>query len=384
MTQAESASPRGTAWLQIALGWLELGEHDATARALSSAEGDLPSNAAVHLFRSLLRSDLGDWEAARKDWWTARNLSPANQALPTARAVRYLGENRVAEALEILRVKGKQQVFDVAVSAPVVGRLAVALERLLLPLELPESLETEAPPASDRRPPEGSANTLSRSGQKLIQKLVRPGADDDPDPAQLLLAVEELRAARDKNPKAFRASYHLGEALLFAAEYDRDRERPLGPQGLYRVIEAEALFEESRTNDSQNAYVLHYLAQCALMRRRFGQAAALWRKALEGFEKFPEAHYGLGKALLAQGQDREARQCLLQAVLSDLYLLRWRLKDLDRFHRIRPEAFETPADYPLWNAPPEPDAEEPPAPAPGPGMAEPEHHLPKLDPSDAP
>lgn len=351
LDQAQAASPRGTAWLQIGLGWLELGEHDACHQALAAAEGDLPGNPAVHLFRSLLRCDQGDWQAARRDWWTARNLSPANQALPTARAVRYLGENRVAEALDILRVKKKPHSFDVAVSAPVVGRLAVALERKLLPLELPVSLETEPP--TEEPPPQGSANALSARGQKRIGKVLRPGTDEEPDPAELRLAVAELRAAREKNPKAFRASYHLGEALLFAAEYDRDREAPLGPQGLARVLEAEGFFEESRTNDSQNAYVLHFLAQCALLRRNFVQAAALWRKALEGFEKFPEAHYGLGKALLAQGLDREARHHILQSVLSDLYLLRWRLRDLDRLHRLRPEAFATPAEFPLWAAPEE-------------------------------
>lgn len=363
LDQAQAASPRGTAWMQIGLGWLELAEHDACHAALAAAEGDLPGNPAVHLFRSLLRCDQGDWEGARRDWWTARNLSPANQALPTARAVRFLGENRVAEALDILRVKKKPHSFDVAVSAPVVGRLAVALERKLLPLELPPSLDTEPP--TEEPPPPGSASALSARGQKRISKVLRPGADEDPDPAELRRAVADLRAAREANPKAFRASYHLGEALLFAAEYDRDREAPLGPQGLARVLEAETYFEESRTNDSQNAYVLHFLAQCALLRRSFAQAAALWRKSLEGFEKFPEAHYGLGKALLAQGLDREARHHILQAVLSDLYLLRWRLRDLDRLHRLRPQAFATPAEYPLWAAPP-------PGPPPAPAAPPPE------------
>ncbi len=349
LARAEESSPSGTTWLQVALGFMELGEAQEAARALSAAEADLGSNPALHVFRALLACDTRDWEQARKDWWAARSLSPANQAVPSVQALRYLGEGRLEEALKILYPREASKPFDLTVSPPAIGRLAVALERRLLPLEIPEDTEPVASPA-EPPPPSGPAMLLFRRGRKRLEKAWRlPETERGPE---MLQALAELRAARDRDPKAFRASYHLGEALLSAAEFARDREDRPGPDSLARVVEAEACFEDSRQNDSTNPYVLHYLARCALLQRRFSRAASLWREALEGFEKFPEAHYGLGQALLALGQDREARRFMLQAILSDLHLLRDRIGDLARLYRARPELFARQAEFPLREAPP--------------------------------
>ena len=332
----------------MALGYLALGDAEGAGRALAAAEPALSGNPAFHLFRLLLACDREDWEQARQDWWAARNLSPGNQAVPTAQAVRYLGQNRVEEALKVLAPPEPAKPFDLSVSPPVVGRLALALEKRLLPLELPGTLERVPPPADP--PPDAGRGLFQRRGSRRLEAAWRLPAPERA--AEMLQAVAELRTARDRDPKAFRASYLLGEALLSAAEFARDREEPPGPETMARVAEAEACFEASRRDDSSNAYVLHYLARCAMLQRRFAQAEALWREALHGFEKFPEAHYGLGQALLAQGRDREARHHLLQAILSDLHLLRDRIGDLTRFFRARPQLFAEPAAFPLWEAPP--------------------------------
>ena len=268
--------------------------------------------------------------------------------MPTARAIRYLGENRLEEALGILVPPDARKPFDLSVSPPVVGRLAVMVEKRLLPVELPEALQA-VPDDAEPPPPGGAAWRLSPRGQRRIQE-----AYALPDPqrgAGMLEAVADLRAARERDPKAFRADYHLGEALLAAAEFARDRERPLDPAALARVVEAEGSFRAACEKEGPNPYSLHYLARCALLQRRFDEADRLWREALQGFEKFPEARYGLGQALLARGRDREARGELLGALLSDLHLLRERVADLARIHRAHPELFAEPPAWPLWAAP---------------------------------
>jgi len=348
---------------------MELGDTPAARRALSAAEGDLVSNPALHLFRALLSCDLGEWELARKDWWAARNLSPANQAVPTVQALRYLGEGRLEEALKVLCPEGTGKVFDLTVSPPALGRLVVALEKHLLPLELAETLEPEASPP-EPEPPAGAAWLLMRRGRKRLEAAwALPVEERAPEMRQ---ALAELRAAREQDPKAFRASYHLGEALLSVAEHDRDRDQRPGPRTVAWVTQAQECFEDSRRTDGTNPYVLHYLARCALLLRRFERAQGLWREALDGFEKFPEAHYGLGQALLARGREREARAFLLSAILSDLHLLRDRIRELARLFRARPDLFGEPATFPLWEAPADPapapsqtadTPEEPPAPS---------------------
>jgi tetratricopeptide (TPR) repeat protein len=333
------------------MGQMELGDTPAARRALSAAEADLVSNPALHLFRALLCCDLGEWELARKDWWAARNLSPANQAVPTVQALLYLGERRLEEALNLLCPEDIGKVFDLTVSPPVLGRLVVALEKRLLPLELPESLETEVSPP-EPEPPVGAAWLLMRRGRKRLEAAwALPVEERAP---MMRLALAEIRAAHEQDPKAFRASYHLGEALLSVAEYDRDRDQRPGPRTVALVKQAQECFEESRRSDGTNPYVLHYLARCALLLRRFELAQELWREALDGFEKFPEAHYGLGQSLLARGREREGRAFLLSAILSDLHLLRDRIRELARFFRACPELFAEPASFPLWEAPADP------------------------------
>jgi len=365
LARARESSPSGTTWLQVALGYMELEDPEEAGRALAAAEAELGSNPALHVFRALLACDNEDWEQARRDWWAARSLSPANQAVPSVQALRYLGEGRIEEALRILYPDGSTRPFDLTVSPPAIGRLAVALERRLLPLELPDPDGQQdsqiEPPA-----PSGPAVLLFRRGRGRLEKAWRL-AEAERAP-QILLALAELRAAHQRDPKAFRASYHLGEALLSAAEYARDRQDRPGPESLARIREAEACFEESRRDDGTNPYVLHYLARCALLQRRFSRASDLWREALQGFEKFPEAHYGLGQALLARGQRREARRYLLQSILSDLHLLRDRIADLTRLYRAHPDLFTQVPDYPIPEAStaeePEPPPVAPPPPAP--------------------
>ncbi|GEM_PF-2564841 len=331
---------------------MELGDTPAARRALSAAEADLVSNPALHLFRALLCCDQGEWEQARKDWWAARNLSPANQAVPTVQALRYLGEGRLEEALKLLCPEGTGKVFDLTVSPPALGRLVVALEKHLLPLELAETLGTHLEPEAsppEPEPPTGAAWLLMRRGRKRLEAAwALPVEERAPEMRQ---ALAELRAAREQDPKAFRASYHLGEALLSVAEHDRDRNQRPGPRTVAWVTQAQECFEDSRRTDGTNPYVLHYLARCALLLRRFEPAQELWREALDGFEKFPEAHYGLGQALLARGREREARAFLLSAILSDLHLLRDRIRELARLFRARPDQFAEPATFPLWEAP---------------------------------
>ncbi|MCR5660837.1 MAG: tetratricopeptide repeat protein, partial [bacterium] len=60
----------------------------------------------------------------------------------------------------------------------------------------------------------------------------------------------------------------------------------------------------------------------------FTEAERLWKEALDAFNKFPEAHYGLGQTLIALGKKRAARMMIGKSIMSDLHLLRDRINDL--------------------------------------------------------
>lgn len=387
LRQAEAAQPRGTAWLQIALAWLDAGHAEEAAAALDHATQEDPSNPALWLFRALAHYDRGDMQAARSNLQEVRRLSPNNQALPTARALVMIGQDRVADALEILvPQEPSHERTDLSVSPVLLGRLALAAERVLLPLELPpaevvEQATPPEPPAPGEAPAGGRmvgglrAWRLQRGGHaRLYGAWKSPHRRED-----LEEALRLLRQARDADPTAFRASYHVGEALLMAAEFGRSREEPMGPADVERVLEAEACFRRSIEEDSTNPYVLHYLARSLFLQRRFGEAIDEWRRALEGFEKFPEAHYGLGQAHLCRGEEREARHFLLQAIMSDLHLLRERFKEMDAMHRVKPVALE--ARPPLG---PEVEPREVEPPAPEEPAAPPDQPLERLDPEAEP
>lgn len=340
LRQAATRSPsRAGEWIQIGLGYLELGSPEEAGQAFARARERDPRNPAAPLFAALAAMDQRAWEEASRLLAEARRLCPANQALPTAEATLDLERGRSGKALQFLAPEeGRADLF---VSPYLLGRLAVAVERELIPREQlprPGCLEI-APLTGPEKEPGGAARrrggglsriprTLRawRAREEATRRIQRAfGRRPEEAAEELDLALQALRRARELDPRLYRLHFHLAEALLLRAELIEE------PEPRRQMLEeAWELLEESRTTEGENPYLNHYRARAAYLLGVVERAAGLYRSTVARFEKFPEAHYGLGQCLLIQGQEREARRAFLRAVTSDLHLLRERLRELRR------------------------------------------------------
>jgi tetratricopeptide (TPR) repeat protein len=347
--QAEGAPP--PAWIQTGLGLLELGQASQALEAFEKASLAGPDNPAPPLFASLALLRLGRLDEARQALQEAARLCPDNQALPTVRALLDLEAGRLEEALAFLDPPGRRP--DLAVSPPVISRLAVAVERRLLPLEVPPEASPPAPtpsPASPPAPPRaGPFRSLrawrqQKKGLALISRAVRSPAQERR--ALLEEALAHLQEGRDLDPSLFRAEFYLGEARLFLAEASPDLEEK---RSLARL--AEAHLEAALGAEGPNPYVHYYLARACFLQGRLAEALDYYRQVVSRFEKFPEAHYGTGQCLLLLGREDEARRAFYRAVGSDPHLLRERIRELGWLWRSDPESLRRMA---VPAPPPEP------------------------------
>ncbi|MBQ7502403.1 hypothetical protein IJT93_06780 [bacterium] len=161
---------------------------------------------------------------------------------------------------------------------------------------------------------------------------------------QLELALKDLRKAYEKNRCLPQLAYDLGEAILGSVEYGHKTGAPLNAEELAALEEAEGAFDEAINENSENAYALHYAGRVALLKRQPVKAEQAWRLALTYFEKLPESEYGLAQVFVLLGDRFQAHRHLCRALMSDLQLLRDRLKELKVYIRGPEEPAETDSE----------------------------------------
>ncbi len=192
------------------------------------------------------------------------------------------------------------------------------------PAQFAKELEPLLPPL-----PEGvklrSISLRSSGSDRLQRSWDLPEAERL---TQFTIAVHELTRTYAKSPKAYQAAFGLAEGLLVIAEFDRDRSQRYGERQLELVRRAERLLHEALICDNADAFANHYLGRTAMLQRRFSEAEAQWLSAISEFAKLPEAHYGLGQAMIMNGKYRQGRLFLSNALSSDLHLLHERLLDM--------------------------------------------------------
>lgn len=385
-------APDNTVLLQIGLTFLELGKPEKAEIALNKAETVLPGNPAVHLFKAILRYDQNNIEAAREELAKLEKITPGNQALPTMKVLCDLHEDKIKEALSVLLPpKGKFDITvssyissrlameleekmlaielghlknlpgnataDTAKDAPTTDAPATADSTASADNEAGTSADDATAdkkpagtgvPASDAKAskepiiPEGSpldlflkdtsdlcegtVTALSfKSSKRMMKAWELPEAKRK---EEVNLALRELKTIYVKDPKSFQAAYNLGEALLVATELNHERTKSYAEEELNKIRACGQLLEISRKTEGDNAYVKHYHARVHYLLGNFTEAERLWKEALDAFNKFPEAHYGLGQTLVALGKKRSARMMICKSIMSDLHLLRDRINDL--------------------------------------------------------
>lgn len=428
LRRAADRMPREAgAWIQLGLCHLERAEPEEAKTAFAKATELAPSNPAAALFSSLACSDLGQADEAQR--WAARTreLSPHNQALPTLEALLKLRQGDVAGGLRCLGMAGAEpasvwEAPDLAGSAPLASRFVLELEKQRLPHDVPSlersqvAEEPQATPTAKRGPlllqytligsscllsamlvmmytiepdpqflyllaallglaaltgllifrtgakdrfPTWRARAAQRQGLKLMERAL--GAPHGRLRERLLEnALSSMREAQQLAPDLFRTDFYLGEALLFAGQSAEE------PRRARRYLEEGlACFERSWGQDGGNPYLFYYLARTSLLLGRVEASQGYFEKALEKFEKLPEAHFGIGQCRLLMGDDAGGRRALWRAVSGELLMVRERLSDMERLALTQPEALghKFPAMPPEPEPEPEPDNEEAPPPA---------------------
>jgi tetratricopeptide (TPR) repeat protein len=348
--------------IQKALCHLNLNQPEPARLSLEKAIELEPINPAPKLFLALTRSELGDQEGARQLLDEVKKLSPEHQAVDTVRALVNLRNQALEPAVRYLGGKP-----DLSLSSPIISRLVVEVEKLLLPGEIPMlrrapaliPQDEEAPPAPGLVQQLGA---LPRSflawidqsqGRKKWEKGLKYPPGSERRKTLLQEAVDRLRKARDADRSRFRADFYLAEALLYAAAPRSGESEWLG-----RLRESRESFLVSWRQEGENPYLLYYLGKVSLNLGEVHASTTYFERGLEKFAKFPEAHYGLGQGWLLRGDLHKARDYFAQALRSDTFIMRDRLHDLVHRFQTEPETLSLPA--PEWEPELEPDSTPPP------------------------
>ena len=358
LRQASERMPGETrAWIQLGVSLLENEQAEQAREVFRKALELAPGNQGALVYLALCASDLkNDGEFAE----IFEQVSPANQILPTLKALHLLRSGQALAGLEVLEIPPAPasppwRRPELSASGPFVSRLLLEAERYLLPVEIPmlersKALDTAPPP--EEPPP---AVSLTRGcqgwmekqrGSRALEKAIFCRYGDLR--AQLFWkAIEHMRRARQLDPNLFRCHYNLGEAILFA--YSRtDMSRG-------ELLEALDCFLRSWHHEGPNPYLHYYLGKCHQYLGRVEAAVTYYNRAIERFTKLPEVHYGLAQCHLLLGDAVQARRWLLRVTSADLQMSRDRLLELSL--RLHEGAVPEGPPLPLPTLPPEPEKE---------------------------
>lgn len=361
----EAEDPRVA--IQCALIQLEASAPEAAWETLALPQQEGHSKSALALYRALVLGELERWDEALEQAEVVQGLEPGNQFLDTLYCYLFLGSHRLDAAVARLQLEKPSGWLNwnrpqLAPFPPLLSRLLLQVELNLLPLEY----EQLTPRAALEEVPEFEPPAVSWTWNGLVRSVKgyawqRRGtsywekalSNSRPDRRQPLLekAVEAQRLAVQLEPQQFRSYYYLGEALLYSSTPPGSWKPDFG-----RLREAEDCFLRSWKQEGVNPYLLFYLGRTLQLLGHPDGAASYLERALEKFQKFPEAHYALGQLHLLMGQKAAAREWLKQSVSSDfLPVARDRLQEL---HQAWKEGFlEKLPSMPVWSpVPPEGDS----------------------------
>lgn len=353
-------------YYQAALIQLEADRPEEALATLDKAPG--PATPVLFLYRSLTLGQLERWTEALDQANKLKEVSPDHQFLASLMCYLHLGAGQVAEAIKPLQVDkplGWITWFrpELAGFSPLLSRLLLQVESYLLPLEFPELRLGEAlndPVTIDTPPQKISLKALSNSIGGYLQQ--RRGlhywekglTTNDPKKRHVYLEknLSAQRRAVELEPLQFRGYYHLGEALLYSST-PPDQQLPLRD----RLEEAEKCFVHSWKQEGGNPYLYFYLGRTVQLLGQPLAAKTYLEKALEKFEKFPEAHYALGQLHLLMGEPVQAREWLKKSVSSDfLPVARERLYEI--WQALEQGKLAQRPTMPLW-PPPLPEGSDP-------------------------
>lgn len=335
--------------IQKALCQLAMGQPEAAADSLARAVELEPGNPAPQLFLALTRSELADQDGAELMLQSVKKICPDHQAADTVRALVQLRKGMLDKAVAYLGSRP-----DLSLSSPIISRLVLEIERLLLPGDIPLLLRRPAEiPEERENPPSRGLFASVRAwrgqsvGRKRVEQAMRQPPGSDRRHQMLEQSVEILTRARDSDPAQFRADFYLAEARLYAA-----RPRHPEPAWLERLRQSREGFLVSWRHEGENPYLLYYLGRVSLNLGEVEAAITYFERSLEKFAKFPESHYGLGQAWLLKGDPQKAREYFAQALRSDTFILRDRVHELVSRFESEPESLQL--QLPPW----EPEVEE--------------------------
>ena len=347
LEQAARSMPREPrAWLQLGLAQIEAEQHELALETLGQMLKLAPGHPGGLLYSALASLELDQQDQV--DEWLARlrKVCPGNQILPSFQALvclRRAQPDGAAAALELPPLK-QSPVWsrpELLPAGPFIGRLLAAVERWLLPFEVPELDATSAlqdpPPLPDPDPMLGpqvmeqfQAWFWQGRGMRSLEQSF--GGTPAHRSQSLDRSITSLQKANLLFGQLFRGRYNLGEALLYSVVAARSSHQLSPPVSLdtttSQLHEALACFEASWAQDGPNPYLFYYLARSSFMLGRLDAAREYFERATKLFAKLSEAHYGLGQCAVLQGDFKTARLWLCKAAFCDLQAARERLFEL--------------------------------------------------------
>ena len=361
---------------QQGMFFLKLDQFQEACQSFEKARELAPSNPAPVFFLALAQELAGDKASSRLSLDHLKTVSPHHQGYSSLRLLIELRNGNPAQLLQSFGFgpaqtqkespKFTQRIAaslgrgdptwlpsDLSSSSYLLGPILIEIESKLHPLEVPKlenhlavsPEELDKLVGSNRPWREQLANlrssfiagNLLKKGKSLLEKAFGISKREEQH-ALLKKAVVYLRAARKRDPYAFRVSYHLAECYIFLSKNE-----PGEPYSRFKLLQANSSCLQSAEKEGINPYLLFYLAYIQHLLGRPRLAISYYQAATKKFEKLPEAHYGEGQCHLLLGDRKKAKELLLKAVNSDLALARERM---DLFAKILlekgPSVFDVP------------------------------------------
>lgn len=366
---------------QQGMYFLKLDQFKEACQSFEKAMELAPSNPAPVFFLALAQELAGDKSNSRQSLEHLKAVSPHHQGYSSLKLLMELREGSPGQLLQSFGFgpappqkespKFTQRIAaglgrgdpawlpsDLSSSSYLLGPILIEVESKLHPLEVPklenhvgvspeelEKLEARNRPWREQLNNWRSsfiAGNLLKKGKSLLEKAFGISQREEQH-ALLKKAVVLLRAARKRDPFAFRVSYHLAECYIFLSKNE-----PGEPYSRFKLLQANSSCLQSAEKEGINPYLLFYLAYIQHLLGRPRVAISYYQAATKKFEKLPEAHYGEGQCHLLLGDRKKAKELLLKAVNSDLALARERM---DLFAKLLAEKGPSVFDIPFPEMP---------------------------------